>query len=235
MKQAFLDPELSAPFRLTSANSINVSRLIPQTFYYVRAAMQRPPRSRDWFVVPSGNLGNLTAGLMAQQLGLNAAGFIAATNRNDNFVRHLDGRPLLDPPALRTPSNAMDVAVPSNLERIRFLAKQDPNIPSFVTATAVDDEAALDEIGRVKREYGYLLDPHTAVGWVAAERHLERRPDADIILLATAHPAKFPDTVRAATGYEPERPPQLQGLEVRTKQSLAMPAAYEAFRGWFIQ
>ena len=227
VKTAFLDPGL-ADCTLTSANSINIARLIPQSFYYARAWQQRPAgASRPAFCVPSGNLGNLTAGLLARAMGLPADRFVAATNANDGFVRHLGGRRLSQGSAVRTLSNAMDVAVPSNLVRIEALFDGAP-IGDVVKGFSFDDHATLDAMARVHRDFGYVLDPHTAVGWRAAESFVEAEPDRDVIILATAHPAKFPDSVERAIGSRPEPPSLLAPRGPRS--AVTIPVDFDALR-----
>jgi len=227
VKGAFANPRLNDELALASANSINVARLVPQSVYYLRGWQQRPRADRPTaFCVPSGNLGNLTAGLWARALGLRGARFIAATNVNDAFVQYLQGNAGLDAatsPAQRTLSNAMDVATPSNLLRIDDLFDHDLEAARrVVTAHRVDDAETLSTMGRVHQNHGYLLDPHTAVGWRAAELHLEAHPEDDVVVLATAHPAKFPQTVRRATGSDVPDPPALAALRDRPRRAEAM-------------
>ena len=209
-KAAFGDEALRSARRLTSANSINVGRLIPQTFYYVHAAAtlgwDGPPPT---YVVPSGNLGNLCAGLLAHRAGLPAAGFVAACNANTVFPDYL-GSGLFQPrPSVRTASSAMDVGDPSNLERIRFLYGDDvAALRADVTGISCSDEETKATIADVFERTDYVLDPHGAVAYCAARKAglPERGP---VVVLATAHPAKFPQTVEEATGQPVELPPTL--------------------------
>jgi threonine synthase len=206
-KEAFRDPDMRREHRLTSANSINIGRLIPQSFYYAHAAAllgwgERPAR----FIVPSGNLGNLCGGLLAYRAGTPTAGFVAATNANRAFVDFLnDGR--FEPrPSVPTFSSAMDVGDPSNLERIRWLYHDDPAaVGRDVVAVSVSDEETRACIGDVFRRTGYVLDPHTAVGVSAHERRPAKAETATVVL-ATAHPAKFPEVVEEAIGRSVELP-----------------------------
>ena len=206
-KEAFADSDLSARHRLTSANSINIGRLLPQIFYYVHASclFERPPR----FVVPSGNLGNLCAGLLALAAGAPMAGLVAACNANDAFRRYLAGEKSSKEARSRpTPSSAMDVAWPSNLERIRSMYPDLAELRRYATAVSVSDEDTIDCMARSARR-GYLLDPHGAVGVRAHE--LTPAPEkTPTVILATAHPAKFPETVWRATGQRPLAPPSLE-------------------------
>ena len=200
-KEAFRDPDLRRRHRLTSANSINIGRLIPQSFYYVHAAAllgwaERPAR----FVVPSGNLGNLCGGLLAHRAGMPTAGFVAATNANRAFVDFVTEGRFEPRPSVPTFSSAMDVGDPSNLERIRWLYRDDPSAVSRdVTAVWVSDDETEACIADVFRRTGYVLDPHTAVG-VRAHGQVVRGVGTPTVVLATAHPAKFPEVVEAAIG-----------------------------------
>jgi len=200
-KAAFADDELRSECRLTSANSINVGRLIPQAFYYVHAV-----RMLGWdapaptFVVPSGNLGNLSAGLLALAAGMPAAGFVAASNCNRVFPDYLESGRFDPRPSVPTASNAMDVGDPSNLERIRWLYGDDvAALRQDVTSVSVDDAETKATISDVYARTGYVLDPHGAVGYRAAQR-VGSAGGAPVVVLATAHPAKFPDIVEEATG-----------------------------------
>ena len=207
-KMAFADPELPGTCRLTSANSINIGRLVPQSFYYIHAAAalgwdERPVT----FVVPSGNLGNLCAGLMAHRAGMPARGFVAAANRNRVFVDYLESGRFEPRRSVPTPSNAMDVGDPSNFERIRHLYGYDHQaLRAHVHGQSVDDEQTRDRIARVHAATGYVMDPHTAVGWEAMERLRGTMP-APRVVLATAHPWKFPDVIESTLGLQVPLPP----------------------------
>lgn len=219
VKEAFSDRDLSSGARLTSANSINVGRLLPQTLYYLLAAAlaSRVSERAPHFVVPSGNLGNLCAGLIAHRAGMPCNGFVAASNANRGFVDFLHGRPFEARASVPTPSNAMDVGAPSNLERIRWLFDgDDAGVRDAIRGEWVSDDETLTALRAIRDRTGYLPDPHTAVGLVAAERlPIEDRP---VIVLSTAHPAKFSQLVERATGESPEPPPGLRlpnGVEER--------------------
>ena len=212
-QEAFRDPDLRARHRLTSANSINVGRLIPQSFYYVHAAAllgwaERPVR----FVVPSGNVGNLCGGLLAHRAGMPTSGFLAATNVNRPVVDFLDAGRFEPRPSIPTFSSAMDVGDPSNIERISWLYRAAPNaIRRDISAVSVSDEETKACIADVFQRTGYVLDPHTAVG----VRAHGRRPIAagtPSVVLATAHPAKFPEVVEQATGQEVPLPPGIASV-----------------------
>jgi threonine synthase len=212
-KEAFRDGGLRRRHRLTSANSINIGRLLPQTFYYIHAAIvlgwrRNPAR----FVVPSGNLGNLSGGLLAHRAGMPNRGFVAAMNVNRVFVDFLSEGVFAPRPSIPTFSNAMDVGDPSNFERIRWLYRDDPDgLRRDVTGVSVTDAETSDTIAEVYGRTGYVLDPHGAVG-VRAHR---RRADAGrgpSVVLATAHPAKFPDVVERATGRPVPLPPGIAAV-----------------------
>lgn len=213
-KEAFMDQTLSERFRWTSANSINVGRLLPQAFYYLHAArLLGWGERRATFVVPCGNLGNLCAGLLAHRFGMPASGFLAATNVNRAFVDFLEGGTHLPRPSVHTASNAMDVGDPSNLERILWMYAGDvERIRQDVRAASVSDEVTARTIGSVYERTRYVLDPHTAVAYHVAETASEERSgEAPMVVLSTAHPAKFPDIVERAAGRDIPLPPGLAG------------------------
>lgn len=235
VKGAFADGELRERARLTSANSINIGRLLPQISYYFHALarLQTGIRAGEILVsVPSGNLGNLTAGLMAKGMGLEADGFVAATNRNDVLPRYLETGRVEPRPAVSTPSSAMDVGDPSNLERLRHLYDDDlSRLRGAVTASSVGDDVTRRTISAVHERHGYLLDPHTAVGWRALADELRGRPKSTGILLSTAHPAKCLDVVDPLVEGEvpvPER--WREGLERGEEHRVRMDPEAEALR-----
>jgi threonine synthase len=212
VKSAFADRSLSARLGLTSANSINIARLYAQVCYYFEAAA-RTAFDRPWYVVPSGNFGNLTAGLWAHRLGLPARGFVAAANRNATVPEYLATGRYQPRAAVATPSSAMDVGDPNNWPRIEDLFENDLGaLRRTLRAVSIGDEQTLAEIRRFHRERGRLVDPHTAVGLSAADILLGDEP---AVVLATAHPAKFPEIVSEATGVEPEPPPAIASALAR--------------------
>ncbi|MEM9554878.1 MAG: threonine synthase [Acidobacteriota bacterium] len=212
VRQAFTDRELATRLGLTSANSINVGRLLPQAIYYVHAAAQLTPGETPLFVVPSGNFGNLTAGLFARRLGLDAR-FVAATNINDVVPEYLASGLYEPRPSVRTISNAMDVGAPSNFERIRWLYDDDLDaLRADVSGFRADDDQTRDTIAAVAAEHGEVLDPHTAVGWLALEDRFAREAPAEGtvgVVLATAHASKFGETVEPVLGRPIEIPRRL--------------------------
>lgn len=235
-RRAFAHEEIRTMHRLTSANSLNVGRLLPQIAYYVDAGLDLADEgvTPPWFVVPSGNLGNLTAGVMAAAMGAPSRGFVAALNANDYFAQTLGGEyPPAGRPPSRTLSNAMDVGRPSNLERLRALAHGEPiGVRLGIVAESVGDAATLARMETVFRQHDYIADPHTAVGLEALARLRERGAvEGPAVVLATAHPAKFPEVVHRATGTIPGVPPSMardRGLEERME---TIPDDLRALRG----
>ena len=219
VKKAFLDPDLSA-LRLTSANSINIGRLIPQTIYYVYAYALLPVGNLE-FVVPSGNMGNVTAGLFAQGMGLPFPSFIIACNGNDSVVRY-HGTGTYEPrTTVQTLSNAMDVGDPSNF--VRILEYFDHNHDAFrkrTRAVKVDDSETAATIRSVFDRHDYLLDPHTAVGWRAAERTADSRFER--VILATASPVKFSSEIQKTTGISVDASEVFDRLSHWKKRKLAI-------------
>jgi threonine synthase len=228
-KEAFTDAELRARHRLTSANSINVGRLLPQSFYYVYASArlgwtERPPR----FVVPSGNLGNLSGGLLAHRCGMPNRGFVAALNANRGFADYLAEGSFEPRPSIHTYSSAMDVGNPSNLERIRWLYPDDlGGLRHDVTGVSVSDADTRGCIQAVHERTGYVLDPHSAVGFLAHEA-LDAPPDTPSVVLATAHPAKFPDIVEEAIGRTVPLPPGIAAVMDAEEHMEEIPARLAA-------
>ncbi len=206
VKELLAHPGEGIDATLTSANSVNVGRLIPQSFYYVYGWSALPAEARKGTVVsvPSGNLGNLTAGILAEMMGVPFRHFVAASNANAAMLRYIEAGTLPEGPSLETLSSAMDVARPSNLERLLTIYERDlPSLRGRITPTRHDDDDVLRVMAEVHRERGYLLDPHTAVGWLGLGEVRERIGPAPGLVLATADPAKFPDTVARATGTQP--------------------------------
>lgn len=235
-KGSFADDSLREACRLTSANSINIGRLVPQAFYYLHAAA-----TLGWdaapatLVVPSGNLGNLCAGLLAHLGGMPAAGFLAATNRNRAFVDWIETGSSSARPSLPTLSNAMDVGDPSNLERIRWLYGDDVGrLRAHVRGDAVDDDQTRDCIRQVHARTGYVLDPHAAVAWRAMERARHQGPGPWVVL-ATAHPWKFPEVVEPLTGTTLTAPRGLAARLGGAEHEVHLPADGRALRGLLLE
>src|SRR5258705_8631446 len=206
VKQAFDDDDLRLHVWLTPANSINLGRLLPQVFYYFVLASVAPrqggPGGNLVVSVPSGNFGNLTAGLIAKRIGLSVERFVAATNANDVVPQYLASGEYRPRASVKTVANAMDVGAPSNFERMR--AMYGDNFEALrcdIVGAAFDDATVVAEIGTVYRRYGYLLDPHAAIAWLALQAtRATRDQHASGVFLPTAHPAKFREVVEPATG-----------------------------------
>lgn len=229
VKQAFADQALVDQLHLTSANSINIGRLLPQIAYYFHLAsrLSRADRERPRIIAtPSGNFGNLTAGLLAKRLGLACRYFLAATNVNDTVPAYLESGRFAPQPSRQTLSSAMDVGDPSNFARIRHLYADDLDaLRRDLRGSRHDDDATRRTIQEIERRYGYVLDPHTAVGVAALGGALENEPAETIgIVLATAHPIKFREVVEPLIGRPIPAPPQVTALAERTmaRQSIAV-------------
>ncbi|MEX2536577.1 MAG: threonine synthase, partial [Trueperaceae bacterium] len=216
VKEAFVDPKLSG-LPLSSANSINIGRLLPQQLYYIWAAAQlsrlRPNADAPVISVPSGNLGNLTAGMLAASAGLPVSRFLAAHNANDYFPRYLskEASPFDFGGTVATISNAMDVGAPSNFERLHAMFGSD--LPRQAWGVGIDDEATRRRMLTTFEEDDYIACPHTSVGLEAVERYRASTGDeSPALILATAHPAKFPGIVREILGQHPPGSTRLDGL-----------------------
>lgn len=236
VKQAFLDKELNNEIRLSSANSINIARLVPQSFYYFEAFKQLNDYSNPiTFVVPSGNYGNITAGLMAQKMGLPISHFIAASNANDIVPHYLCTGDYSPRPSVRTLSNAMDVGNPSNFARIQDLFGFTwNNISESISGYSIDDEATKLGIKEVFDKYNYMIDPHGAVGYLAFKAYQKDHPNTKGIILETAHPSKFKDSVEEVIGKKVEIPERLAILAKRKKEAILMNTKFEPFKNWLM-
>jgi len=237
VKQAFADEALNKKAFLTSANSINIGRLLPQMFYHVAAYRQLPVASVPLIVsVPSGNFGNLTAGIFAKRIGLPVAMFVAATNVNDvvpEYLRTGQFHPRLAKP---TYSNAMDVGNPNNFPRLLDLCRNRLEyVQREIWGHAATDEETLGQMRVVHQRYGYIADPHTSVGLLGWEAYKHEHPEpAQGLVLATAHPAKFPEVVTKAIGAAPPLPDRLAAYLKREKLSLPMSSAYDDFKQFLL-
>lgn len=231
VKSAFLDRALAESLNLTSANSINLSRLVPQSFYYLHAARQLADGVKPVFVVPSGNFGNLTAGLLAVRLGLPVERFVAATNRNDVVPAYLASGVYQPRPSEATVSNAMDVGAPSNFARMSALFGGSWSaMRGMIAGAAYSDDQTRAAIREVRERFGYVIDPHGAVGWLAARDWREAHPGCETIVLETAHPAKFPEVMDAELGAGAvEVPERLARLANLPKEAVAIGADRAAF------
>jgi threonine synthase len=238
VKQAFLDQDLQRQFFLTSANSINIARLIPQSFYYFRAYAQLAKVHGSLVVsVPSGNFGNLMAGLIAKRMGLPVTKFVASTNINDIVPEYLRTQYFSPRPSAQTISNAMDVGNPSNLARIQDLYHHDlRTLKEDVEGYAFTDEETRAIMQQVYIDKGYVLDPHGAIGYLGLKKYLEENNAAATgIFLETAHPAKFKNVVEETLGEEVSVPPTLQAFLEKKKQTILLHNDFKNFKEFLIQ
>jgi threonine synthase len=237
VKQAFLDEELRRRFFLTSANSINIARLIPQSFYYFQAYAQLKITNRPFvFAVPSGNFGNLTGGLLANRMGLPVKKFIACTNINDVVPNYLESGVFNPRPSLHTISNAMDVGDPSNFARLLDLYHHDSYaMATDISAYAFTDRQTSGAIRDVFNRRQYIMDPHGAIGYLGLKKHMENDSQVTGVFLETAHPAKFKDTVEnIIVETNVTVPETLNAFLVREKISVAMTSRFEDFRDYLV-
>jgi len=237
VKSAFMDAGLRERMYLTSANSINVARFLPQSFYYFNgvAQLQKSGIKEDPVIcVPSGNFGNICSAMFAVRMGLPVKRMIAANNSNDVFFKYLKTGEYHPKPSIRTLANAMDVGDPSNFARILDLYEGNwEEIRSFVSGAVVDDSAILSTIKSCYEENGYILDPHGACGYKALKDSLE---DGETGLFCeTAHPAKFKDTVEKAIGCEIEIPERLAAFMKGEKKSVPLSSEYASFREFLLE
>ena len=232
VKQAFADRDIPAIRSLVSANSINVGRLLPQTFYYFHISSRIESGAPLLVATPSGNFGNLTAGLFAKRMGFRADRFVAATNVNDVVPEYLAGGTYRPRPSVATLSNAMDVGDPSNWARIQWLYRGSlEEIRRDLLGSAHTDEETLGAMRDLYRRTGYVLDPHSAVAYLGALHGMttqRNRPTA--LFLSTAHPAKFQETVERAIESKIELPPALAQALDRPERFLPIPAEYGALK-----
>lgn len=236
VKNAFMDKELNEKMTLTSANSINVARFLPQTFYYFNsyAALKRAGVKGDIVMsVPSGNFGNITAGVVAKRMGLPIKRFIAANNKNDIFLQYLKTGVYTARASVSTVANAMDVGDPSNFVRILALYKDNiEDIKGDISGCSYSDDQIMATIKRVYDDYSYLLDPHGACGFMALEDNL--KPNEVGVFLETAHPAKFNETVSQAINKSVEIPEQLFKFMSGEKQTIELENNFELFKKYLL-
>ena len=236
VKNAFMDEDLNAHINLTSANSINVARFLPQAFYYFYACAQLRKLGKDKNVVicvPSGNFGNITAGLFGKKMGLPVSRFIAANNRNDIFLQYLLTGKYNPRPSIATLANAMDVGDPSNFARILDLYGYSHDaIVKEIAGCSYTDEEIRETVKETYTSTGYLLEPHGAVGYRALQEFL--KPDETGVFLETAHPAKFLETVESIIGESVEIPQKLQEFMKGEKQSIELSKDFDAFKSFLL-
>ena len=237
VKSAFMDKDLNAHMKLTSANSINVARFLPQAFYYFYAVAQlhKLGIKKDIVIcVPSGNFGNITAGLFGKRMGMPVKRFIAANNRNDIFFQYLNTGVYTPRPSVQTIANAMDVGDPSNFARILDLyGNSHETISAEIAGRTYTDEQIADSLRECYKTHGYLMDPHGSVGYRALMELLQ--PGESGVFLETAHPAKFKETVEEIMKDEVAIPTKLQEFMKGTKQSVQMSKEFADFKAYLLQ
>ena len=238
VKNAFMDEELNKHMMLTSANSINVARFLPQAFYYFNAVARLSALNLQTsdivMCVPSGNFGNICAALFGHEMGLPISRFIAANNANDVFYEFLQTGKYNPRPSVQTLANAMDVGDPSNFARIYDLyGKSHEKISSLISGATYSDEQIADTMRRCYKESGYVLDPHGACGYQALKDGL--KPGEVGIFCETAHPAKFKEKVDAILGTDIEIPERLQAFMKGQKQSVPMTKDFQDFKVYLMQ
>ncbi len=238
VKSAFVDVDLNNKLNLTSANSISIARMLPQIFYYFEAYKQLKDIIKDIYVcVPSGNLGNLTAGLFSSAMGLPIRRFISATNTNSVFTDYLNTGKFKPREVIPTLSNAMDVGNPSNLVRIDKMHNNElKKIQNNIYSASFNDQQTIEAIKEVYKKYNYVMDPHGAVGYLAIKKYFGEYDikNSTGIILETAHPAKFIDTVKRAIEKEIEIPERLAQCISKEKISTQLPNDYSSLKDYLL-
>ena len=236
VKEAFLDAELNEQLTLTSANSINIARWIPQCLYYFYAASRMPKSGRKLvFSVPSGNFGNLAAGILAERMGLKVDAFVAATNVNDVVPEYLGGQPFQPRDSVATISNSMDVGNPSNFYRLLALfGGNGDDLKSKVKGYAYTDDQTRRALKEVEKNTGYVMDPHGAVAYLGLRDFLKDHDEYQGVFLETAHPGKFGKVVEEALERTIELPGRLAGFLHGTKRVEPLENDFEAFKRYLL-
>jgi len=237
VKKAFIDKNINERIRLSSANSINISRLIPQSFYYFEAWKQFKKGTDELsFIVPSGNYGNLTAGLFAKQMGLPIKHLVAATNSNDVVPSYLKTGDYQPKPSVQTISNAMDVGAPSNFSRMMDLYSSTWNqVKEDIKGFSYSDEETRLAMKEVLSKYNYVMDPHGAVGYLAAVNYQKSFTNTKGIILETAHPSKFLSEVESTLDIKIEVPTRLAELSEKEKVAELMDVDFNAFKSYLLK
>jgi threonine synthase len=238
VKTAFVDSELNKKLNLSSANSINIARLLPQSFYYIESYKQIENKKRTTiFSVPSGNLGNLTAGLIAKKLGLPIDKFVGAVNSNTVFAEYVKEGKFTPRPSVQTLSNAMDVGNPSNLVRIQELySNLITNVQFDIYSESNNDENTRSGIREVFQKYNYVIDPHGSVGYLALKNYIEQKSltDFNAVVLETAHPSKFKDVIEEELKIEVEIPKRLAVCLSKEKKTVELSTNYKELKEFLI-
>ncbi len=235
VKRAFVDPGLKGKVQLTSANSINVARWLPQMLYYLFAYKHLKVKGKELvFSVPSGNFGNICAGMIAQRMGMPVKHFIASTNVNDTVPKYMQTA-IYDPkPSTATISNAMDVGDPSNFIRIQHLYNDDfSQLKEHLSSYSFTDKETKEAIKSLYAKAGYIADPHGAVGYLGLRKYQEKHPETYGIFLETAHPVKFMDVVSSTLNTTLSLPPQIEKIMKRKKVSIAI-SKYEELTNFLL-
>jgi threonine synthase len=233
VKTAFMDNDLKQRLFLTSANSINIARLIPQSFYYFYAWSRLSQLGKDVaFAVPSGNFGNLTAGLLAMQMGLPIKKFVASTNINDIVPKYLNTGTFQPTSSRQTISNAMDVGNPSNFDRMKDLFGE--RMKDHIVGWSFNDEETRSAMRSVFAQSNYVLDPHGAVGYLGLKKYLSANKKEAGVFLETAHPGKFIDVVEETLQRKIDLPPALQAFMKGEKKSIPMNKDFDNFRKYLL-
>lgn len=235
VKTAFLDDQLTSQMQLTSANSINVARWLPQLFYFMFAYKQLYNKHENIvFSVPSGNFGNVCAGMMAQQLGLPINHFIASNNSNNVVTRYLVSELYEPKPSVQTISNAMDVGAPSNFIRIQEIYKNNfDSLKENISSYSFSDDETREAMLEIYNKYNYVADPHGAVGYLGSQAYLKENPKAHCVFLETAHPTKFLDVVEDVIKEKQALPEQIQAVMGGKKISVKI-STYDELKGFLL-
>ena len=236
VKQAFLDESITNHKQLTSANSINVARWLPQMFYFMFAYKQlKNKHEKLVFSVPSGNFGNICAGMMAQQLGLPVAHFVASNNANKVVTEYLLTKNYEPKPSVQTISNAMDVGNPSNFVRIEAIYNNNfQRLKQHLSSYSFTDTQTINALKELYNEYNYVADPHGAVGYLGAKEYLKECPDSHVVFLETAHPTKFLDVVEETIQENVELPEQILKVMDKKKQSIKI-STYDELKSFLLE
>ncbi len=236
VKKAFTDKSLYERITLSSANSINIARLLPQSIYYFEGFKQLKNKDKSVFCVPSGNLGNLTAGLIAKRMGLPIDKFIAATNSNKVFTDYLSTGNFEPKPSVKTLSNAMDVGNPSNISRINFIYKGLlDSMRGDIHSYSFSDLETIEALREVRDNYGYIIDPHGAVGYLGVKEFFKEKGTRHAVILETAHPSKFTEIIEEALGEKPDMPERLGNCLKKEKKSLKISNKYDEFKEFLLK
>ena len=237
VKNAFLDPSLQGKINLSSANSINIARLIPQSFYYMHSYMQLKDKSIPTVCsVPCGNFGNITAGLIAKKMGVPIDQFIASTNLNDVVPKYFETGNYNPKPSIQTISNAMDVGNPSNMARIMNMYANINDLKNDMVSWSFNEQETSDMISHIEDKYNYLIDPHSSVGILGLLKYINMQNiKMNNIFLGTAHPGKFADIIEPVINKEVELPERLKKVLKKEKHSIPLKNDFEEFNDFLLR